>query len=100
MRQRVDGGGEGNAEDDEEDVGNGQVQDQHVGRVAHLKFEESRTLLLSSFGGNHHLSVERDHQYDQEVPEEPYENDEGEEDGDHDGDHLLQAGHRGSQLCL
>ncbi len=37
--QRVGGGREGDAEDDEEDVGHGQVEDQEVGRVPHLLVE-------------------------------------------------------------
>ncbi len=39
MGQRVGGGREGDAEDDEEDVGHGQVEDQEVGRVPHLLVE-------------------------------------------------------------
>jgi hypothetical protein len=37
--KRVGGSWEGNAEDDEENVGHGQVQDQQVRRVPHLLVE-------------------------------------------------------------
>ena len=39
MREGVCRRGEGDAEDDEEDVGHGQVEDQEVGRVPHLLVE-------------------------------------------------------------
>ncbi len=39
MGKGVGGRGEGDAEDDEEDVGHGQVEDQEVSRVPHLFVE-------------------------------------------------------------
>ena len=41
----VVGGREGDAEDDEQEVGHGQVEDQHVRRVSHrLKFNQQQRL--------------------------------------------------------
>ncbi len=62
---------EGHAQPDEENVGDGQVQDEQVGGVPHLL-------------------VERDHEDDEEVAEEADHHDHGEEDRDDDGDDALQ----------
>ena len=84
MWEGVPGGGEGDAEDDEENVGPGQVQDQQVCRVPHLL-------------------VPGHHQHHQEVAEEAHQHHNGEEDGHHDGDDLLHGlleGHHVGRVLL
>lgn len=68
--QDVVGGGEGHAEDDEAEVGNGEVDDEEVGGAAHLLV------------GGHH-----DHH--QCVAEQSEDDDDAEEHGDYDAHYLL-----------
>lgn len=68
--QDVVGGGEGHAEDDEAEVGNGEVDDEEVRGAAHL---------LVSGHHDHH----------QRVSEQSEDDDDAEEHGDDDADYLL-----------
>lgn len=63
-------GGEGDAEDDETEIGDRQVDDQQV-------------------GGTSHLLVDEHHQHDQSVPDQPEDDDDAEQHGHHDTDYLL-----------